>query len=262
MEKEFNPIETIVADGGMTAILRKVACIGDSLSSGECEWLNDKGEVKYYDFYDASWGQFMARKCGLDVINLSNGGLSAKTWHEYAYYNKAFYQEKACKAYIIALGVNDVSHLDKVYGEYGFGSMDDVEFKNIENHKPSFVGYYVKIILKIRELVPDARIFVVTMPKDDRDTEEKAKLRDKHAEFLNSLPNYFKSLYVIDLRKYARDFGEDFTKTYRLGGHLSPIGYKYVADIMATYIDYIIMNNIDDFKGIMFAGTGMKARID
>ena len=261
MEKEFNPIETILPDGGMTAILNRVGCIGDSLSAGENEWVNDEGKVKYHDFYEASWGQFMARKCGLEVVNMSNGGLTALTFHSFARYTKSFYFEKKCKAYIIALGVNDITHLDSVY-EGGFGTMNDVDYENIEGPSNTFVGNYVKIILKIRQLVPDARIFCVTVPRDDRKDEEKKNLYDKHAEFIRNLPNYFKSLYVIDLRKYARDFGEDFTKTYRLGGHLSPIGYKYVADIMATYIDYIIMNNIDDFKGIMFVGTGMKARID
>lgn len=260
MQKEFNPIETIIPDGGMTAILRKVGCIGDSLSSGECEYVKDDGSIGFYDLYDYSWGQFMARKCGLEVLNFSCGGLKARTFHEYAGYNKAFTKEKACKAYIIALGVNDMSHLDTAYPELGFGSMDDVDFEVLEGHKPSFVGYYVKIILKIRALVKDAKIFCVTMPTDSRMAPEKAELYDKHAEFIRSLPNYFKSLYVIDLRKYACEYGEEFSKKYRLGGHLSPLGYKYTADIMATYIDYIINNNVDDFKGIGFVGTDKTAR--
>ena len=260
MEKEFNPIETLVLDGGMTAILRRVGCIGDSLSSGECEYVKEDGKIGCYDLYDYSWGQFMARKCGLEVFNFSCGGLKARTFHEYAGYNKSFSKEKACKAYIIALGVNDMSHIDTAYPELGFGSMEDVDFEVMENHKPSFVGYYVKIILKIRNLVPDAKIFCVTVPRDDRLSKEKSDLFDKHAEFIRTLPNYFKSLYVIDLRKHACDFGEEFSKKYRLGGHLSPLGYKYVADLISTYIDYIICNNVDDFKGIGFVGTGLKAR--
>ena len=62
-----NPLETFVYDGGYTSIFRTLGCIGDSLSSGEHESLKD-GVKGYHDYYEYSWGQFIARKCGLTAF--------------------------------------------------------------------------------------------------------------------------------------------------------------------------------------------------
>ena len=102
---EKNPLEKLSCDGGMTAVLRKVGCIGDSLSSGEHEHFDENGTVHYDDIYDLSWGQFLARKCGIQVYNFSVGGMTAIRFRVFAAYTKVFKPEKACKAYIIALGV-------------------------------------------------------------------------------------------------------------------------------------------------------------
>ena len=62
-----------------TADTRTVACIGDSLSSGEFEAAAEKGS-SYPDMYEYSWGQFMARMCGCKVYNMSRGGMTAKEY--------------------------------------------------------------------------------------------------------------------------------------------------------------------------------------
>lgn len=250
-----NPIEKIVPDGGLTCILRSVGCIGDSLSSGEHESCDENGKIGYHDYYEYSWGQFMARKCGLDVKNYSVGGLTAKEFHKYADFHHCFRPGYLCKAYIIALGVNDLNRLDVRYDNQ-FGSFDDVDTDNWLNNKPTFVGEYVKIIQRIKEAQPKARVFLMTIPRRPGCSAEQKALQDKHAELLNALTEKFEYTYVLDLRKYAPDYDEEFYKINGLGGHLSSIGYKYTADIVATYIDYIIRNNIDDFKQIGFVGTG------
>ena len=80
-------------------------------------------------------------------------------------------------------------------------------------------------------------------------------LGDRHADFLNSLNKYFDFLYCIDLRKYDVDYGtRDFIKYHRCGGHFSAVGYKYSATVISSYIDYIIRNNIEDFKQVGFIG--------
>jgi hypothetical protein len=147
-----NPIENIIADGGFTAILRSIGCVGDSLSSGEYEYINKDGVRCYYDFYEHSWGQFIARKCGIKCYNFSSGGMTATEFvNSYADHNKMFTRDKACNAYIIALGVNDLNPnwVDRNYPELGFGSLDDVDFNDFSNNKRSFVGCYIKIIQRI-----------------------------------------------------------------------------------------------------------------
>ena len=68
------PLDRIVTDGGFCAIFRTITCIGDSLSSGEFESIDPDGTKRYHDFYDYSWGQFIARSCGSKVYNCSQGG--------------------------------------------------------------------------------------------------------------------------------------------------------------------------------------------
>ena len=60
------PLEMLKEGGGMCSILRTVACIGDSLSSGEHESF-EMGEKGFHDYFDYSWGQFMARDAGITV---------------------------------------------------------------------------------------------------------------------------------------------------------------------------------------------------
>lgn len=73
-DKGEKPLDTLCADGGMSGIFRTVACVGDSLSSGEFEAVNEAGEKTYHDMFEYSWGQFFARLSGNKVYNFSRGG--------------------------------------------------------------------------------------------------------------------------------------------------------------------------------------------
>ncbi len=246
-----NPLKSLLRDGGYTAIFRTIGVIGDSLASGEYESY-DGERSGYHDYYEYSWGQFMARKCGSTVHNFSCGGLTAKGFLELAPAYKCFTPEKACQAYIIALGRNDMNG----WGEdlSGFGRIDDVGFDSYNNNKDTFVGNYVKIIQKLRENQPKCRIFLVTMPHSYGDVGKLDEKCDKHAEFLNSLPKYFDFLYVIDLRKYAPEHTHEFHDTYYCGGHMNAMGYMLTAEQISTYIDYIIRSNPKDFTQVAFIG--------
>lgn len=249
-----NPIKNIKTDGGMTAIFRTIGFIGDSLSSGEHEGTDENGNKTYHDYYEYSWGQFIARKCGLKGYNFSRGGLTAKTFNDYAGYNHVYTRENQCQAYTIALGVNDLNPANDKHYSLGFGSISDVDFDNPDNNKDSLVGWYVRIIQYIRRLQPKARIFVITPPTESPESADMKSRYDRLTDFLRTLPDYFEFLYVIDLRKYAPVYDEEFRNKYYLGGHLSAAGYKFTADMISTYIDAIIENNPEDFRQVAFIG--------
>ena len=80
--EEEKPLDNLISDGGFCSILRTVGCIGDSLSSGEFETLDQNGGHHYYDIFDYSWGQFMARAADITVYNFSRGGMSARQYIE------------------------------------------------------------------------------------------------------------------------------------------------------------------------------------
>ena len=74
------PFDRMADDGGFSAIFRTIACIGDSLSSGEHEGTAGDGSGLYLDYFEYSWGQFMARTIGSKVYNLSRGGMTANEY--------------------------------------------------------------------------------------------------------------------------------------------------------------------------------------
>ena len=74
------PLDHLVSGGGMSCILRTIGCVGDSLASGEFESLDENGKKGYHDYFEYSWGQFMAREIGSKVYNFSRGGMTAREY--------------------------------------------------------------------------------------------------------------------------------------------------------------------------------------
>lgn len=72
-----------------------------------------------------------------------------------------------------------------------------------------------------------------------------------------ALAEHFENSYVIDLYQYAPAWDEDFRRKYILHTHMNPMGYVMAAQVIDSYIDYIIRNNIKDFENIGFMGTNI-----
>ena len=242
------PLDREAVNGGFCGILQKVACIGDSLSSGEFQSRDENGDYHFHDMYEYSWGQFMARMCGIKVYNFSKGGMTAKQYCEsFAEENDFWNKDKASKAYIIALGVNDVLNQHSE-----IGTLDDICKEDYTKCKSTFLGYYGKIILRYKEIAPYAKFFIVTIPKHNKGlSEERNRLNDA----LRSLADFFDRTYIIDLQKYGPDYDEKFLDKFFLSGHMDASGYLLTAKMITSYIDYIIRHNREDFKQIGFVNT-------
>ena len=245
------PLENLVTDGGFCGIFRTIGCIGDSLSSGEFESTQPDGSKGYHDYYDYSWGQYLARMAGCKVFNFSRGGMSAEWYHRFADENGFWNSEYKCQAYILALGVNDLNASSTLE----VGSLADIDLENYENNAPTFAGHYAKIIQKIKKVQPKARVFLMTVPRSPDTPEHVEQKRIKHAELLYQLAETFEFTYVMDFRKYAPVYDEDFRAKYYLGGHMNPAGYLLTAKFVASYMDYIIRQNPEDFAQVGFIGT-------
>lgn len=248
-QPDEKPLDRIVEDGGFCGIFRTIGCIGDSLSSGEFESLDNEGIVGWHDFYEYSWGQYMARTLGNKVYNFSRGGLTAQTFFE-DYSNRCgvFDYDKVCQCYIIALGVNDISSGIEV----GDPKNIDPTKTNVEDK--SFLRYYTDIIRNIKRRQPDAKIFLMTMPRSNRDAEREEKV-EKFSEAIRSIEKMFNNIYILDFRKYAPVYDDEFRKHFYLAGHLNPAGYMLTAKMVMSYIDYIIRKNPEDFTQVGFMGT-------
>lgn len=238
------PLDRIVPNGGFTAIFRTIACVGDSLSSGEFE--ADAGEgSSYHDYYEYSWGQFLGRACGSKVYNFSRGGMTAKEYCDsFADFNRFWDPSMAAQCYVVALGVNDLIGQKKPLGK-----IDDTA-----EDGDTFAAYYLQILNRLRAIQPRAKFFLVTMP-DEGELEENREIKAAHAALLHEIAEKFDNTYVIDLFAYAPKYGKDFHEKFYLRGHLNPMGYQFTAEMIGSYIDYIIRHNMNDFKEVGFIGT-------
>lgn len=240
------PLDNLVSDGGYTSILREIVCVGDSLSSGEFEHIDENGNYTFHDKYEYSWGQFIARSAGVKVYNFSRGGMSAKEYMEtFADANNFFNPEIIPNAYIIALGLNDIFMLKQ-----NPGSILDIDKDN-----DTFASWYVKIVRKYKEINPNAKFFFVTTPKEATDNDAITEKKLAHQKFLYDLTKEFNNSYVIDLYEYSPVIDQEFKDKFYLEGHMNPAGYRFAGVMISSYIDYIIRSDFKAFKQVGFIGT-------
>lgn len=252
--EDDNPIGTIRETPGMTAIFRSWGFIGDSLCSGEMEcYAPGEKDVTYNDLYEYSWGMQLARLCNAEGYCYSQGGQTAKGWIEKE--NKRTWAEARLtpkQAYIIALGVNDFNLFE--HGSLQMGDLaTDVDMEDYTRNADTFAGQMAGIIQRVKSIQEEAKIFVVTRPRG----EEGKVSYECFNDIIRGLAEIFSDVYVIDLYRYACDYGtEEHHMNYRLNWHLSAAGYLQTAYMFCTYIDWIIRHNPEDFKNVPLIGTG------
>ena len=241
------PLDNIVDDGGFAAIFRRIACVGDSLSSGEFEQVDAEGKKSYHDMYEYSWGQFIARMTGAEVFNFSRGGMTAK-WYldSFAEENGYWGEDKKCQAYIIALGVNDLLGQRQT-----LGTLDTVDLENGNENPETFAEFYGTLIARLRKIAPNAFFFLMTMPRE-LDDERCLAAKKGHRELLLQIAERLPRTYVLDFFRYAPIYDETFKRDYYLYGHLNPCGYLLTAKMVASYIDYIVRQEPNTFDTIGF----------
>ena len=245
------PLDRLVDGYSHTSVFRTIGFIGDSLASGEFERYESDGNRRGYDIFDYAWGNYIARKNGLKAYTFSQGGMTAKAYmesfaEEMGYWDK----EKACQAYVIALGVNDIYNMGGA-----IGSIADVDFTDYRNNKDSFLGHYAAIVSRYKEISPDAKFFFVTFPNTatpQRDDKTFAMI-----EGLYALAEGFENAYVIDLYRYGPVYDKRFEEKFFLYGHLNASGYLFTAQLVDSYIDYIVRHNPKDFESIGFVGANL-----
>lgn len=248
MKKDFTfdrPFEQKPYGGGSCAIFRKIACVGDSLASGELEIVRGE-ERRYLDLYDYSWGQFLGRMTGAKVYNFSRGGMSASEYTGgWAEENGCFDEEKKCQAYVIALGVNDLLNMGQEIG----GVAD------IGGDKKTFARYYSEIVLRYKKIEPNAKFFFVTMPRQEIDDAERTKKKEQLVGFLYELSETLPNCYVLDFYKYAPLYDAEFVRKYFYNGHMNASGYRLTAEYMVSGIHSIVEAFPEEFEDVPLIGT-------
>ena len=100
---------------------------------------------------------------------------------------------------------------------------------------------------------PQARFFLMTMPRETTDPAKEEK-KQAHSKLLYDLAEYFPYTYVLDFHRYAPVYDQAFKERFFLGGHMNPAGYLLTGQMTASYIDYIVRSNMEDFAQVGFIG--------
>lgn len=251
------PLDKLTQNGGFTAIFKDIACVGDSLASGEFAVKDDEGNMSYNDIFYYSWGQFIGRATGSKIYNFSRGGMTAREYFNSFAEEKGFWDpEKRAQCYIIALGVNDASRIRE--NNMVLGTEDDIS-DDFENPADTYVGYFSAIVAKYKSISPNSKFFLITTPDSQYDPAD--DIYDQQRELLYKISEFFSNCYVVDLRKYAPKIDEKFVSHFYLCGHLTPQGYQIFGEIISSYIDYIIRKNPRDFAGVGLVGSFAEDKI-
>ena len=246
-DENEKPLDSFVTGISNMAIFRTVGFIGDSLSSGEFESLDSEGNRGFHDYYEYSWGQYIARKNGLKAYNFSKGGMTAKKYVEsFADENRFWNPQYACQAYVIALGVNDANNFDA----------GDIGDEN-EGGKDTFAHYYLSIIKRLKTIQPRAKFFLVTIPNYHSDKEGKDERMDSYRKLLKKICDNYENCYLVDLFTYGPKYDDKFKNRFFLYGHMNAEGYIFTANMVDSYIDYIIRHNPEEFRRVAYIGTDL-----
>jgi len=249
-ELPLQDLNALPADGGFVGIFRKIGVIGDSLSSGEFQAINELGCSTYHDLFDYSWGKYLGRLAGTEVEVCARGGMTAEEFvNSYATLKNYWPTLYECDAIIIALGVNDASRvLDSGRKVGKVSELDPAQFAK----ETSFINCYARIIAGIKSHNPYCHFFLVTPPVGTDESPERTAIYEEERDQLEALTKYFQRTYLVDLRKYAPVYDEEFRAHFFMDGHMNPSGYLFTAKLIGGYMDYIIRHEYDKFHQVGF----------
>ena len=142
-----------------------IGIIGDSYASGEIF----KSSTSAVDSYYLSWGQTIARQCGVSVTNYSQGGMDT---HKFVNYSAAqpgsinrLEADDPKHLYLLVLGINDPTNNG---GISYLGTIADIPTESpYTSHPDTFYGNYGEIIERIKAHAENAKIIMVTTAYTD-----------------------------------------------------------------------------------------------
>ena len=212
------------------SMFQSIGVIGDSFASGE---IYDADAGTHDDYYQLSWGQVLARMCGITAVNYSAGGLTTKSWLTNATYGlDKLNAETANNLYIIALGINDANHSDTI----PVGNVADIT----SDDTASFYSYYGRIIRAIKTHAPNAIIMLSTLGRF-------TSLYNPYSAAVRNIGEYY-DLAVLDLATNAY-FKSSFYSTNMISNHPTAVNYSAMAKAYKEMIEKALDTNASDYSG-------------
>jgi len=217
------------------SMFKKFGVVGDSYASGSIFTEDENGNsIASGTYYDLSWGQVMARRLGTTCTNFSKGGLSTRTWLTDNKGLSLLLSTEPQDIYYLMLGIND-------RGAYNYvltGSIEDIK-EDCEQNPDSFYGNYGKIICKIKEHAPKAKLIISTMARND----------GSYAPF-NEAIQEIAEYFDIPCVKQHEDafFNSSFYRDNIVGNHPTAPVYAGMAVALQKLFEEAIIENMDYFN--------------
>ena len=133
-------------------IFKKVCCVGDSYTAG---YIVDSEGTVHQNNEDYAWPHYMSSITGNNYINCGVSGATSKTWQERNGGLDKATETGVVQAYLVGLALNDA---DSTIG-LTVGSSSDIGTEN-----NTYYAQYSKVLRKLNEISPKAKIFVMTVP--------------------------------------------------------------------------------------------------
>jgi len=243
------PLSKIYDSGHLTNIFNQIMCIGDSLTRGALEGYTVPPELWSNELL-YSYPKQMERTLGNTVYNLGLSGATTKTW----YNSRANYIENdnyKSQCYIIALGTNDIGYNDSFDGNVN----TDINLSDYTQNADTSVGWYAKIIQRIRDKYPDSIVFCCGIPNTRNSLQTRTEANEKISAICDLLNCKF-----LDFQTYGvqPDNVSAWKAKYYKGGHLNVCGYKEFANMVMSYINWYIESDPQSYWKVPFCNLDLE----
>ena len=244
--------------GNEIQIFSRGICIGDSVTDGSFDNSGDGAVIKRF-----SYPVILQRITNIEIANAGIAGATSGTWYNASLnsddlWGKWFNNEWVWNMYPQA-GANDTVSSQLNYSNFDFAvihlGINDLGLMDanatLDGTITTFETNINKIITKLKENNTGIKIFIATIvPSYASATNGSYKALNNK---IKSIAENTADVYLLDLNKYSKMASKPAYNRI----HPTALGYHRLANDIASYISYIIANNLDDFEAVQFIGSDL-----
>lgn len=246
----------IAYGGNEIQIFNRGICIGDSITEGMFDHSGGNMVNRKY-----SYPAILSRITGIDIVNAGVSGLTSKTWYEASLDGDSIGGRWVNNEWVWSLAPNaketDVVSKSLDYSGFDFGVIhlgindtDSLQNITIEEGLSIFETNINGIISKLKESSKGIRIFLATIIPYR--AINGSVVYERFNEKIREIANSTEDVFLIDLTTHSECYEGSI---YGHGYHMTTLGHHKMASEIASYISYIISNNLEDFKWVQFINT-------
>ena len=242
-------------NGNEIQMFSRGICIGDSVTEGSFDNSENGAIIKKF-----SYPSILKRLTNIDIVNAGIAGATSKTWYDASLNSDEQWGKWVNDEWVWNMNppvtATDVVSSELNYSNFDFaiihlgindlGMMGDL---TLEEVIASFETNINTIISKLKTANNGIKIFLATIIPSYAPPGNIAyeNLNTK----IKAIVENSTSVYLLDLNQYSSCASHSAYNRI----HPTALGYHKLANEIASYISYIINNNLDDFEAVQFIGT-------